>query len=291
MKRTLAEAQLGGVKQAEGYEGQFEDGTGVYRITVIRPGEGSCGTYTAENLAESAHLFAAGTHMFLDHHAPTDRPERSVRDLAGVFLENASVEEDGSLSALVRVFPSFNAIVREKFDVIGVSINAWTYYENDDHNVVPRFDGVQSVDFVTKAGAGGAITEVLESENPTQEGDLMEELFNKVLDTFNELAGSLEKVADRLDKGEEIKPGEEKADSTEQTKKAQESAVLAAFKVAKADLPDASAERILSMLESGTDVDKLIEQERKYIESVQKPDAGVIEESGAPVVSAFIAGA
>lgn len=297
MKRVLAEALLDGVEKVDDYEGKFEEGTGVYRITVIRPGQGSCGVYSAENLAESAHLFAAGTHMFLDHPAPNDRPERSVRDLAGVFLEGARVEEDGSLSAVVRVFPSFNTIVREKFDAIGVSINAWTYHENDIDGVVPCFDGVTSVDFVTRAGAGGAITEVLESENPTQEGDLMEEKIDALLAAVEALASKLEDALKPSEKKDEEIPAEKpvedvKKDEEELPKKAKESAALAAYKVAKADLPDASAERVLAALESDSDVDALIEAERKYIESVQRPVAGVIEESdSAPVVSAFVTGA
>lgn len=303
MKRFLAEALLDSVEKVNDYEGQFEEGTGVYRITVIRPGQGSCGVYTAENLEASASLFAPGTHMFLDHPGPGDRPERSVKDLAGVFLEGASVEEDGSLSTLVRVFPSFNNMIREKFDAIGVSINAWTYHENDADNVVPVFDGVTSVDFVTRAGAGGAITEVLESEDPNTEGDHMEEKLDALLEAVSALGTRLEEAFKPFEKKDE-KPAEEKPaeapaekpeeDEEKKDKKKVESAALAAFKVAKADLPDASAERVLAALESGVgaDVDALIEAERKYIESVQRPVAGVITESDdAPVVSAFVTGA
>ena len=66
-------------------------GEGKYRIRIIVPGQGSSGIYTAENLAESAHLFKAGTEMFIDHPTETEeweRPERSIRDYAGVFLED-----------------------------------------------------------------------------------------------------------------------------------------------------------------------------------------------------------
>ena len=75
-------------------------GDGKYRIRIIVPGQGSSGIYTAENLAESAPLFKAGTEMFIDHPTETEewaRPERSIRDYAGVFLEDATVGEDGAL--------------------------------------------------------------------------------------------------------------------------------------------------------------------------------------------------
>lgn len=305
MRRTIAEAVTGCVEESSEYQGQFEEGTGVYRITVIRPGQGSSGVYSAENLAESAALFAPGTHMFLDHPAATDRPERSVRDLAGVFLTEAQVEEDGSLSAVVRVFPSFNSIVREKFDAIGVSINAWTYAENDADNVVPPFAGVTSVDFVTRAGAGGAITEVLESENPTatpEEGH-MEEKLDAVLEALAALTATVTealKPKDEEKAKDEEKPAEDAPvpaekpaeDEEDKPKKKAESAALAAYKVAKADLPEASAERVLAALESGADVDELIAAERKYIESVQRPVAGVVTESAStPAVTGFTVGA
>ena len=78
-------------------------GEGKYRIRIIVPGQGSSGIYTAENLAESAPLFKAGTEMFIDHPTESEeweRPERSIRDYAGWSI-NISVPalNKGAVSA------------------------------------------------------------------------------------------------------------------------------------------------------------------------------------------------
>lgn len=299
MKRLKRLETLGAIDGESAYAGQFEEGTGVYRITVIRPGQGSSGVYTKENLAASVGRFTAGTHMYMDHEGPQDRPERSVRDLAGVFLEDATVAEDGSLSAVVRVYPSFNKIIREKFDAIGVSINAFTYAGNDsESNVVPPFDGVVSVDFVTRAGAGGAITEVLESDDPTAtpEEGRMEEKIDKLIEAVSALTNHVTEAMKPKD--EEKKPEDEKKpfppeDEEKKDKPKREAGILDAFKVAKADLPDEAAERVLKALESSEgSVDDLIAAEKKYIESVQAPVAGAVEhsESTKPSTGAFVVG-
>lgn len=301
MRKLRRLENLGTIDQTSEYAGQFEEGTGVYRITVIRPGQGSSGVYTKENLAASVDKFTAGTHMYMDHEGPQDRPERSVRDLAGVFLEDATVAEDGSLSAVVRVFPSFNTVIREKFDAIGVSINAWTYSGNDrESDVVPPFDGVTSVDFVTRAGAGGAITEVLESDDPTvtpKEGH-MEEKLDMLIEAVSALTTHVTealkpKPADDEEK-DEFPPSEDakKDDEEKKDKPKRESAVLDAFKIAKANLPEEAAERVMLALESSdAPVEELIDAERKYIESVQAPVAGAVTESESkPSTGAFLVG-
>lgn len=140
-------------------------GRGRYRVRIISPGQGSSGVYTRENLAASASLFKAGTQMFMDHPTRTedfDRPERSVKDLAGRLVTDAAVGEDGALYAECEVFPSANAVIGDCWDAIGVSINAWTDLPKEADDVIPPLTGVRSVDFVTVAGAGGGLTDVLE---------------------------------------------------------------------------------------------------------------------------------
>ena len=59
-------------------------GDGKYRIRIIVPGQGSSGIYTAENLAESAPLFKAGTEMFIDH--PTEPRSGRARSVLFVIM-------------------------------------------------------------------------------------------------------------------------------------------------------------------------------------------------------------
>lgn len=161
---------------------------GRYRIRIICPGKGSSGVYSESNLAASVGCFPAGTQMFMDHPSKDEdmnRPERSVKDLAGRLVTDAVVGLDGALYAECEVYPSFNDIIREKWQDIGVSINAWSENGLDADGIVPVFDGVTSVDFVTKAGAGGALLEVLESQRVSsdEENHMNEETIRQAIAT------------------------------------------------------------------------------------------------------------
>lgn len=149
-----------------------DEGTGVFLIDIISPGWGSSGFYSAEALQQAAtdNIFAAGTHMYIDH--PTaqedaDRPERSLHGLAAVLLENA-VWTGESLQAKARVFSPWRNQLAEMKDTIGVSIRATADVELGEAEgrhgrLVKRLVEAVSVDFVTHAGRGGKIVDVLES--------------------------------------------------------------------------------------------------------------------------------
>ena len=142
-------------------------------IQLITPGVGSSGVYTPEVLeaAATARVFPAGTPMFADHPTVTEtaeRPERSIRDLAGVLLEDARWD-GGALVAEVRTYTPWTQVLKEMKDDIGASIRALaTVNETDDQGrpVIAEIVEALSVDFVTKAGRGGAIREVYESARP-----------------------------------------------------------------------------------------------------------------------------
>lgn len=142
------------------------------RIKLIDAGWGSSGYYSPKVLAEAAAggVFPAGTQMFLDHPGATesvDRPERSVRDLAAV-LTSPAVFKDGALYAEARVFSPFQQLLADMGDAIGVSIRASGTAEPGEAEgrrgmlITGLTEGI-SVDFVTRAGRGGQIVEVLES--------------------------------------------------------------------------------------------------------------------------------
>lgn len=142
-------------------------------VGLITPGQGSSGYYSQPVLeaAASDKVFAAGTHMYLDHPTESEeyeRPERSVRDLAAVLTEDARWDADaGALVAETEVFgPYAEAIVAMK-DHIGVSIRASAEVsESPKGRTIERLVAAESADFVTKAGRGGSIMSVLESSRP-----------------------------------------------------------------------------------------------------------------------------
>lgn len=250
-------------------------GEGKYRIRIIVPGQGSSGIYTAENLAESAPLFKAGTEMFIDHPTETEeweRPERSIRDYAGVFLEDATVGEDGALYTVCKVFSGVNDLVKDKWEHIGVSINAWCNEPIAETGVVPVFAGVRSVDFVTAPGAGGGIVDLLESKrnnNLTKEEGMDKEIESAFSELRTEFASLIEALGSKLDS---VVASITEAKAEEVEEKVEESAPVdvdsmidAGEKIAESGLPEAAIARVREAIKNGVDVDSALEAERSYL--------------------------
>jgi hypothetical protein len=149
--------------------------SGRMRVHAITAGLGSSGYYSPEVLQEAATngLIAKGTPLFLDHPSETDRhdrPERSVKDIAAVFTEAATY--DATAKALVgeiQVFAPYRDLLTEMAPYIGLSISgsATDVTEgNIDGKRVPVIEGlakIDSVDWVTRAGRGGKVVELIES--------------------------------------------------------------------------------------------------------------------------------
>ena len=261
-------------------------GEGKYRIRIIVPGQGSSGIYTAENLAASAPLFKAGTEMFIDHPTESEeweRPERSIRDYAGVFLEDATVGGDGALYTICKVFSGVNEIIRDKWEHIGVSINAWCNEPIAETGVVPVFAGVRSVDFVTAPGAGGAIIDLLESNrnNPiTKEAGMDKEIESKFSDLETKFATLIEALGSKLDSVvASIKESKEE-EKVEEASIDVDAAIEAGKKIAESGLPEAAVTRVREAVKKGADVESALEAEREYIkEAVTATATPVVEKN------------
>lgn len=168
----VAFARSGGPTLEE--SASFERGKG--RMKIIAPGWGSSGYYPAEVLESyGPSVFQKGLHMYVDHPTASEdyeRPERSVRDLAGVLESDAVWDANGpagpGLYADIKVFSAFVPMMVEAADHIGVSIRAsgtvsQGVREGREGLIIESITRAESVDFVTKAGAGGRIMELVES--------------------------------------------------------------------------------------------------------------------------------
>lgn len=152
--------------------------SGKLSIQAISPGWGSSGFYSAEVLeaAGTNKVFPAGTHMYLDHPTASedeDRPGRSIKDIAGILTEDAHWNGSALIAEVQAVGPYKDALVEMK-DAIGVSIRAAATVDVGEAEgrsglIVQEIhaDTFNSVDFVTHAGRGGKILEVLESARRT----------------------------------------------------------------------------------------------------------------------------
>jgi len=157
-------------------EAATAEGDGSLLVEFITPGWGSSGYYSPEVVEAAAPLFAVGTHMYLDHPTPTEeneRPVRSVKDLAAVITE-AGAWKDGGIRGKVKPFgPYRELLLDEDFATnIGLSIRASAsdiVIGEADGRKGPIIEGLvdlKSVDFVTRAGRGGRVLQVLESARP-----------------------------------------------------------------------------------------------------------------------------
>lgn len=148
-------------------------------ITLITPGWGSSGYYSAEVLkkAAEAKVFPKGTQMHIDH--DQDGGVGSVSTLAAALTEDARwdpsyVDEEtgdkGRLVAENRVFSHKREMLAEMKDVIGTSIAAaaevsYGEAEGKQGRIIESLlpSKTNRVDYVTVAGRGGRISEVLEA--------------------------------------------------------------------------------------------------------------------------------
>lgn len=145
-----------------------------YRARLIEGDRwGSSGYYPREVLErDGPTVWPAGTLMYLDHPSlseQVERPERSVRDLAG-RIATAPVYESDGLYADVDVFPHAQPVIDPlaEADSAALSIRARGTAEQGERDgrtgpVVTALTAGESVDFVTKAGAGGKLVTLLES--------------------------------------------------------------------------------------------------------------------------------
>ena len=141
-----------------------EDGT--VRVKIIQPGQGSSAFYQKEQLERDAGIFK-GAHVYWDHPSrreAQDRPERSLRNLTGVITDTPRFDENGregpGVYGTAHIFAPYRAAVEEMAPYIGVSWRgsgtvASKTVDGKPLHVAERFTRVGSVDFVTKAGAGG----------------------------------------------------------------------------------------------------------------------------------------
>lgn len=151
---------------------------GTVPIKLIQPGWGSSGYYDASMLArDGAKAFPAGTKMFWNHPSVSeekDRPERDLNALAAELTSPARYDSNGpkgpGLYADAKVFGPYQKAVEDLAGSIGLSIRASGTIQQGKaagregrliSSLVP--DVMNTVDFVTFPGAGGAVVTMFEA--------------------------------------------------------------------------------------------------------------------------------
>lgn len=144
-----------------------------WRARIIEGDRWGSSAYYPKDVLErdGARVFHTGLAMYLNHPTQTeqyDRPERAVQDLVGKLTSDAVFESDG-LYADVEFYDSFVTQINEKHEDVGLSVRA--HGMTEDGEIDGRYGPIllallaaDSVDVVTKAGAGGKLTSILESD-------------------------------------------------------------------------------------------------------------------------------
>ncbi len=133
---------------------------------------GSTGFYPAETLLrDGPKVFKKGIPIYLNHRPKGPNGETvtdgRVQDYVGELAEDAYYDNDG-LYAEIEVFEDAAPMIKARANHIGMSIRARGRSELQTINgkQVPVFKELvmaRSVDFVSRAGAGGKLVELLES--------------------------------------------------------------------------------------------------------------------------------
>jgi hypothetical protein len=166
-----------------------------WRALLIKAGWGSKGYYTEEALKrDGPNVFKAGTPIFLDHQTPEERdakPFGSVATFAGELATDAVWDaEEGGLVSEVEIFEHQQPLVRSLAKRVGLSIRARTLadrgtIEGRSGRIVTGLVAAKSVDLVVRAGAGGQLLDVLESEIDTE---MEEQQMDEALEAIKKLS-------------------------------------------------------------------------------------------------------
>jgi hypothetical protein len=160
---------------------------GAAKIKLIQPGWGSTGYYPPDVLKrDGPKAFPKGTHMYIDHPTLTEeseRPERSLKDLAATLTEDAEWIDRGpdgpGLYASAQVREDFKGLLNEIAPYTGVSIHAFGKanpgtFDGKHGDIIEKIHEAtvtqNSVDFVTRPGAGGHVLELFEAARAPQKG-------------------------------------------------------------------------------------------------------------------------
>ena len=170
----------------------IESATGTeIPIKIIAPGKGSTAFYTPESLKRGvADGIFNEAQIYINHATKTqasERPEGDYRDLAGVIKAGSVTYHESHKRGPgvygIGVFtPQIAPEVRAKAAISGMSIRADGEAVRESSGrpkiqegvpVLERFTGLESVDLVTRAGAGGMVlTEAARAANSKQEASM-----------------------------------------------------------------------------------------------------------------------
>jgi hypothetical protein len=283
-----------------------------WRARIIEGDRWGSSAYYPKDVLErdGARVFPTGLAMYLNHPSESEqweRPERSVQDMVGKLTSDAVYESDG-LYADVEFYDSFVSQINERAEDVGLSIRATGLTEDAEMDgrygpVITALLAADSVDVVTKAGAGGKLTSILESDRNlagepinkkgTQSvADVTKEDFEALRTALTEaiagipaaLAESLAAVAPVVEEPVVEEEADEEDDDKEEAVVIDHAAVVEALRAN--NLPAASAAKIVAALTEGATLEAAVQEQidlREAFVSTSESGTVVITESASKV--------
>lgn len=269
-------------------------GSEVVHLKIIEPGWGSAGYYSTAVLEQAAPIYKKGTHMFWDH--PTlseekERPERTIRDLAGALISDGRWDSGGSagpgIYADAKVFGPYKDAVTELAPHIGVSHRALGKAkkgeaEGQKGNIIEQITAAQSVDFVTSPGAGGKVLQIFESAKgrgaPIETNTIEKEAQIMTDEEKVALEGKLqaaEKERDDL-RDENVKLKEENARLSENLLLIDATAFVTA-EIKETQIPDLTRQRLIETMGKNPPVKEGKLDEEAFKETIKQKLAEEVE--------------
>ena len=250
---------------------------------------GSTAYYPAEVLErDGARVFTAGLQMFQNHATDDEewsRPEGVVENLVGKLESDALYEADNAdgpgLYADVSFYPSYVDRINEIGKDIGLSVRASGLTE--DGEMAGRYGPVlvgllsaKSVDVVTRAGAGGKLVNILESDTgpagveikSEQKKETMTDVTKEDFEAFSEalnksitdLVAGLKESFATVEEAKVVETDEEK--EARELAEAKNEVVIDHVAVVEAlranDLPAASSAAIIKDLTEGKSLEEAV---------------------------------
>ena len=149
-----------------------------WKGVLARPGQGSSGFYSEDVLRQyGPAALAPGSKAFADHN-----PDRSVRDIVGVYPNGAEYEEGVGLVGELEVFPHWADFVEAVAPHVGLSIYMLGESDSDGNvtGLIP--DSQNGVDLVAYPGLKGS--------------GLVEKLYESAVARSREIESSVGEPAD-----------------------------------------------------------------------------------------------
>lgn len=286
---------------------------GTWDVCCITPGWGSSGYYSEDLLkTDGVTVIKEGLHMYWDHATTIEeysRPERSLRDLAGVLAENAKYDEDGwngpGIYSNAKVFGAYEEMLNDPDFVEAIGLSLVCYgtshigeAEGESGEIIDQITAARSVDFVTLPGRGGKVKQRFESlrsepvpspspEPKNKEADVVDEKEARQLREDNR---TLEDEKHKLSESEKTLKAENGELKSENLDLKKQVAGHEAEKMAKEALsefkkmPKAVAKRITESIVKNVPVDEDGELDKKalgkLVESTIESEAAYLTDLG-----------